>query len=153
MGKLLTKLVPKQQWLCDSCGEIIEKAEDGWLEWKSDSEPDYQESDFRIVHHDRNCMYDQKQIFLEENKLVSDTDLKDFTEERGLINIMAFIESGRLKDLHEFAEITRRLHTPYYEEARSYWRAAEKDGFFEGANEVWPYMPETSILIITKYGD
>ena len=26
------RLIPLKQWICDSCGEVIEKPEDGWLD-------------------------------------------------------------------------------------------------------------------------
>jgi hypothetical protein len=44
------KLKPLEEFLCDSCGEVIRTLAEGWLEWLEDpaSLKDY---DFRIVHH------------------------------------------------------------------------------------------------------
>ena len=47
----------------------------------------------------------------------------------------------------------RRLTIPYYEEARLYWSRAEADGFFDGANEVWLYMPHNLEALIERYRD
>ena len=30
------RLRPLEQFICDECGELIEKLEDGWLEWIDD---------------------------------------------------------------------------------------------------------------------
>lgn len=31
------ELQPLKQWICDTCGEIIEAPHDGWLEWVTDT--------------------------------------------------------------------------------------------------------------------
>jgi hypothetical protein len=43
------KLIPLQQWYCDTCDELIGKPEEGWLEWMVDEER--QGYGYRICHH------------------------------------------------------------------------------------------------------
>lgn len=148
-----TKMIPKNQWVCDKCGELIESIDRGWLEWYHEAETYENNSDtgFRIVHDNERCMYNQSAMF-SQGKSVSDMHLEDFTGDRGLVNLLSFIETKRIKDNEEFSEIIKRIHVSYYEEARQFWAEAEEDGFFEGSNEVWPYLPETSLQIIRNYG-
>ncbi|MFC1972063.1 hypothetical protein ACFLVE_01490 [Chloroflexota bacterium] len=127
------KLIPLKQWICDSCGGIIEKPEDGWLEWYSKESV---ESNFRIVHHNRSCMYDDLR---KHNILVSDLNLTDVIGTHGLANSLFRIELSekgvdKIQDLKEFVEILRRLHVPYWEEARLYWDRALKEGFHDGCD-------------------
>jgi hypothetical protein len=42
------KLKPLQQSICDECGGLIKKVDDGWLEWIDDSTTSIR--GFRIVH-------------------------------------------------------------------------------------------------------
>ena len=58
----------------------------------------------------------------------------------------------RVEDIREFIEFARRLALPYYEEARLYWPKAEQDGFFDGANEIWIYLPITLEKLVRTYG-
>ncbi len=89
--------------------------------------------------------------------------LDNFTGPAGIAMLLSFLDLGplhdpdgenvpRLEDLREFAELMRRLVVPYYEEARLYWAVAETDGFFDGANEVWVYLPDTLKTLIEEYG-
>jgi hypothetical protein len=47
----------------------------------------------------------------------------------------------------------RRLHVPQYEEARQYWSRGLEEGYFEGANESWPYTQAALRGLVEKYGD
>ena len=42
------RLKPLEQWVCDECGEVIEEASHGYLEWVVDA--DTRAHGFRIVH-------------------------------------------------------------------------------------------------------
>ena len=61
------KLKPLKQWICDSCGELIKKPEDGWWEYLSDTNT-YLVSGFRIVHYGGPCYYNV-QALKRENKM------------------------------------------------------------------------------------
>lgn len=148
-----TKMAPKEQWICDSCGELIASAEKGYLEWYHpvQSFENHTEEGFRIVHDHKKCMYNEKSMFA-QGKSVSDMELASFTGDRGLVSLLSILEGQRVKSNEEFSEIVKRLHVAYYEEARIYWSQAREDGFFDGANEVWPYLPEISLQLINRYG-
>jgi hypothetical protein len=44
------KLVPLKQWICDTCGEVIERPNEGYVQFV-DSNNDGNYDDFVIVHH------------------------------------------------------------------------------------------------------
>ncbi|GEA17755.1 hypothetical protein [Moorella sp. E306M] len=154
------KLTPLRQWICDTCGEVIQKPEDGYVQFHQDENGNY--DDFIIVHHysasplkgkfEKGCYrYDL------------DLDLKHFLGEKGLVRLLSLIDVGqhinpkldkpRASNIRKWVNFVRRLQTPYYEEARLYWELAEQDGFFDGANEVWPYLPDTLKELIEKYSE
>lgn len=151
--KINNDLIALEQWCCDHCGEKIERVEDGWLEWYRDirsEEPNFKGKGFRIVHHSPKCMYDSREMY-RENKLTADMHLEDFTGPDGLVYLLSFIENQRVEDPSELIEIIRRIHTPYYEEARKYHHEAEADGFFDGENEITRYTTSSSIYILNNY--
>lgn len=145
-------LIPLEQWYCDNCGEVINEPNDGWLEWYHEQGEIGNNEGYRIVHHDRKCMYNSKKLSL-ENKSLSDMHLSDFIGSDGLVTLLSHIEFNDVKDNSELVEIIRRLHVPYYEEARKYHHVAEENGFFSGENEVTRYLQDTSKYIIENYKD
>lgn len=46
----------------------------------------------------------------------------------------------------------RRLHFPYYDEARRHWEETEEDGLFDAINEIGFYDPEMLERIVREYG-
>ena len=156
------KLNVLKQWICDNCGEIINSPADGYVEWLVDE--NLKIYSFKIVHHApsspnyprSNC------YFYDGNVKKCDMSLEDFVGTIGLTKLLTFLDYGpihdedfkfspRVKSIREFVELTRRLIIPYYEEARLYWQIALEDGFFNGANEVYIYLPDTLKDIILKY--
>lgn len=149
-------MTPFEQFICDSCGEMIESTDDGWVEWISDD--DLKAHSFRIVHRDQKCQYDSYRV-----RGLSDDHLTEFLGPNRLANLYRFIDLGPIHDpkglrspkarnLREYMEIVRRLTIPHYEEARLYWDKAKQDGFFEGANEIWVYFSNNLKALIEKYG-
>lgn len=136
-------LVPLQQWLCDSCGKVVAKPGEGWLEWYIDTATRL-ESGFRIVH--TTCQYKES-----PGKLLQGDQLENFLGSDGLVRLLSMLEFRKLADSREFITIMRRLQTPYYEEARLYRTQAERDGFFKGINEYWPFLKDTLHSIIRLY--
>ena len=48
------KLIPLKQWICDTCGEIINSPEQGYFQFNvTDKKIDY----FIIVHHNETTIY------------------------------------------------------------------------------------------------
>ena len=56
-----------------------------------------------------------------------------------------------LPEMRSFVDTVRRLHIPYYEEARQYFSKVDADGQFSGQNEVSVFLPETCKAIIERY--
>jgi hypothetical protein len=156
---------PLHEWICDTCGELIKRPEEGWVEWLHGD--DGRDGDFRICHAVPFCPLAPDEItgpFCQQyvGRLgMQEVPLEDFVEEAGLLELLSFIDvdeavdkhyrGHQVRDLHEWAETCRRLMVPYYEEARLYWDDARRDGFFSGLNEVTTYMPRTLERLIEKY--
>ena len=155
------RLKPLQQWVCDTCGEIIEKPEDGYVQFGPFG-PMTGYTDFIIVHH--LSASPRKNICRDGcYKYHSDIDLSHYLGTNGISSLLALVDPGVLmrpvlptastSDFRKWVELFRRLQTPYYEEARLYFDRAYNDGFFDGANEIWPYLPDTLRYIVEHYAD
>ncbi|MFH0915650.1 MAG: hypothetical protein V1912_04295 [bacterium] len=156
---------PLQEWICDTCGELIKRPEEGWVEWLEGI--DDRVGDFRICHAVPFCPLAQDEItgpFCQQHvgRLgMHEMPLEDFADQGGLLEMLSFVDVDvgldkeyqgyRARDLHEWAETCRRLLLPYYEEARIYWDDARNDGFFSGLTEISMYTPETLARLIGKY--
>lgn len=146
----IIKMEPLQEWVCDSCGELVD-IKDGWFEWVTDQNTGLA-SGFRIVHNSRNCFYDSMQLH-HQGKSNHDMHIDSYLGASGLVKLLAIAERGNIEDISEWTEIVRRLHIPYYEEAKIHWGSAERDGYFDGANEYWSYLPDVCKRLIERYGD
>lgn len=142
------KLTPLKQFYCDECGDLIEKVEDGWVEWYDD----YQNPahGFRIVHasgasplrkNDRNCYYP-------ESSDISDDHLVHFTKDDGLARLLSFFKKN-LADPNELSEIIRRIHIPHYEEARVYLARSIRDGIADSIDD----SQRDLLRVIEEYGN
>jgi hypothetical protein len=142
------KLRPLEQFICDECGELIEKPEDGWLEWIDDCKNPIH--GFRIVHADgasprrnsgKNCYYP-------ESSDISDMHLASFSKIDGLAILLSFFERN-LGTPKQLAEIIRRLHIPHYEEARRYLERATSDCFIDNIDSSQTDLKR----VIEEYGN
>ena len=145
------KLIPLKQWICDSCGGVIEKPEDGWFEWYTERGTSL-EAGFRIVHHRGSCMYNDG-VLCQQNRAPNGMSLRHVLGAGGLgylLQMLELSEEGvyKLADIKELIGIIRRLHLPYYEEARLYWKDALRDGFHDGCS----FNENTLRGIIKEYG-
>lgn len=159
------KLIPLKQWYCDKCGQVIEKPEQGWLEWLHDGK--FRAYGFKIVHHLKyspignedgapSCYhYDH----LEACRM--DDHLDHFVGEDGLAVLLSMIDPDprdrsaypEVVNIREWAKLVRRLYVPHYEEARRYWVDASNDGMLADLNELQPYLQETLKEIISTYSE
>ena len=151
-------LIPLKQFVCDTCGQVIENPNEGWVEWLSSFDEDLQriqKKEFRICHHNIKC---QKHA----NKLAcADLPLTEFHGEMGMIKLISFLDIGIYHDkdwkgsnvhnIREYAELLRRFTLPYYEEARQYWEEATNDGYLEDGNELTIYKTDFLKRLITEY--
>lgn len=154
-------LKPLEQFFCDKCGEIIEKPEDGRVEWMR--EGDQRECwGIKIIHNqfatpnktdENGCSHYEVQG--------RELPLTDFTGKNQIPELLKFLDLGsihepdykgiRVRDVREFVEFMRRLTIEYYEEARKYWGKAESNGYFDGANEISVYLSDNLRILIERY--
>lgn len=153
-------LIPLKQWICDTCGEIIELPEHGWLEWRQDER--HKAFDFKIVHHVTYSPRGPHGNCYQSNELHN--HLTRFVGEDGLPHLLCLLDEGvhiglgpdchscpQVKDIGEWMELIRRLQVPYYEEARQYFDGACEDGHFDGEYGNI-FRPKELKYIIDKYG-
>lgn len=157
-------LIPLRQFICDTCGEIIEKPEDGWIEWIHSD--DGMQTEFNIIH---NAGSSPRKEFNHEGCYQHggrngrmDNHLNQYTDPNVIMSfLLHFIDMGRYHDpngkyiakvdISEYVDLVRRLTIPYYEEARLYWKEAKDDGYFDGANEILIYSVNFLKGIVEKY--
>lgn len=145
------KLKPLEQWICDTCGQVIESPADGYLEIARDENGLI--SDMCIVHQRStspigNCYRDY----------IGSLPLTEVTGQDGLAYMLSLIDPGenfceyrpRISNMRKVIDIFRRLHLPYYEEARLYWAEAQSENYWDGANEFRTYLPQ-NLASLCKY--
>jgi hypothetical protein len=152
----MAKLKPLKQWICDSCGELIQKPEDGYVEWQDGK------TKFRIIHHRGSSpRKPRSDCFYDPNLRGGDTALDSLLGDTGRVYLTSWLDAGKeitetprrsVKDLREWVELFRRLQVPYFEEARLYFDRAVSDGRLDGANEIYFYLPERGLKdILDEY--
>ncbi len=113
-------------WVCDTCGEIISRASEGYLEWiKLVADNGRKGRGIRIVHHapfsplkgQGGCQYDEKYEMSQDGGFVADTALEKYTSEDGLTYLLSIMDSYDMPK-KEMIQIIQRIITPGYEEAR-----------------------------------
>jgi hypothetical protein len=156
--------LPLKQWVCDTCHEVIEFPEHGYVEYKVDDDPFLRHS-FRVVHQaphsprragGANCYYSN-------SERGGDWALADCLGPRGLILLTSWIDPGRefirefkapqVRDMRDWVVLMRRLHVPFYEEARFFFQQAHRDGNMGGWNDFSFYTPKGLQEILRRYPD
>jgi hypothetical protein len=144
-------LKPLQEWICDSCGEIIESPDAGYVEWKLTK--DYKKYGFRVVHHRLHSPHSSSggSCYYSNAERGGDFSLRDFVGAHGLLLLTSFIDVGKwhdrdysgpgVRDLREWTTLFRRLHVPYFEQARL-CNEATREVLEGGANELYLYSPD-----------
>lgn len=139
---------PLTTWTCDTCGQEISNAKDGYVVWRATSAAN-PKADYRIVHQNKNGStcdpgaqggYQRSQA------------LPDFLGPDGLATLLAMLSPGPLKgpasepdirDLDEWVDFVRRVQTPWYEQARTRFDDDQIQQDYADSNETWPYLPDT----------
>jgi hypothetical protein len=129
-----------RRWTCDRCFEPIERVEEGWVEWlEIGNGQNYRAEKLHLVHanyvsplkeSDWGCQYDQRAVFAATGHTVANLTLDYFVGADGLMQLLRFLEEGRLPQT-EVLEMIKRLHIPGYERARHYFKEAIAAGAFE----------------------
>lgn len=128
-------------WRCDKCGELIQKAEDGWIEWLSRGPMEEAPGGrgLRLVHHAKSspiydsggCQYRPDVDFgVHSGEVIHDLDLQSYLGDDGLTRLLSLLARQELPT-DEILEMIKRLHTPGYEMARLYVREAIAEGVLE----------------------
>jgi hypothetical protein len=104
---------PLEQFICDSCGYVIQKIDDGWFEWFENEKKGLY--GFRIVHASMTSpQYKIKgDCFYPEQSGLSDNHLRYFRGTDGLAWLLSYFMRN-LADPKEIAEIIRRVHIPLF---------------------------------------
>ena len=165
------RLKPLQEWICDTCSQVIGCPEDGWVEWLDDDTHLYY--GFRIRHvcnrstlHVAGPTHTGCQRYYRHLPAggpgLNDLPLTMLVGPDGIAQMLSFIDQRvgsyvrepacRVRDLAEWTTLFRRLFLPYYEEARLYWDAAEHDGYFADHDPVSAYCPQVLQQLIEIYG-
>lgn len=149
-------------WICDTCGERITKAEDGWVEWiilKDKSGGHRRKRDMRLVHHfpssprkqGEGCQFNQKAEFAKDQGIIGDLSLQDFLGPKGLMTLLSFIAEEGVAN-SGVLEMIKRLHIPGYEIARFHMEEAVRSGAVE-TNTYPGYPSPREIKEILKYAE
>lgn len=128
------------QWICDTCGKIINQAKDGMLIWFRRNEENSISicRDIQIVHHMsrsplggcNGCYPDQEMELRRDGSSICDTHLDQLTGLDGLVRLLAFIENNEFSS-HDISRIIMRIFVPGYEQARPYFDMAIQTGIVE----------------------
>ena len=82
-------LKPLEQFICDTCGCVIENLDDGWIEWESSFENGGAvNKNFRICHRDMKC---QK---LSNHSNCSDKPLRDICGDKTHAFLYSHLDIG-----------------------------------------------------------
>ncbi len=123
-------------WRCSSCGEVISKIEDGWVEWlATERSGSVLLKGLRLVHRsavsevarDTGCRYDFRREFLRDSSIVEGLPLERFVGPDGLMLLLSFLAVGELpKD--DVLELTKRVQIPGYEQTYELFHEAVDRG-------------------------
>lgn len=109
---------PLTRWRCDTCHQDVSAA-NGSLTFRNQFEEPFLAHDFRIVHTD-GCR--------PSCDTSSADSLNIYLGADGLGGLLAYLTAGpgrpgepgvAVRDMDEFIDLIRRLHIPYYEQART----------------------------------
>lgn len=140
-------------WICDTCGQTIEKVEDGWVEWLTHAGKNAQKS-LRLVHHigGNHCQYDGQTEFKRDGSIISDQPLSAFVGHDGLMFLLLMLSEGEMPK-EEVIEMTKRLHIPGYEHARRHFKHAIAEGVIEpnmGVDFYWQNDIEATLKFVEQ---
>lgn len=142
---------PLVKWYCDSCGDVIEDVNGGYVIWEHTREGKLR--GFKIIHQSRCDRHDYR----------ASAALRGFVGPDGLARLLAFLSDGRLRakagqvsrcdieDMDEFVDFFRRVQTPLYEEARRLFKDTDLRIDYADANETLPYTQVELDRMLAKY--
>jgi|SRR5690349_17204815 len=133
-------IAPLTRWTCDTCGQEV-SGTDGALTFRCESDEPFLAYQFRIVHAVR-CQRGGDDTVTE--------DLHTYLGDDGLTRLLAHLTAGparaceaglAVRDIDEFVDLIRRLHTPYYEQARDRFAEPAVAEALRADDRWHPYRP------------
>ncbi len=137
-------------WKCATCGKLITKIEDGWVEWLAgeDKQGHAKLSGLRLVHRLtastdgvklQGCEYDKRHEFKKGQNVVEGLSLGRFVGPDGLMLLLSLIAEDELPR-EEILELAKRVQIPGYEQARDLFQTAITHGIIEPSIGMGFYM-------------
>lgn len=130
-----TEQLPVNEWICDTCAECVDVA-GGAVAWK---EQGGKVVEYRIYHNKHEC--DPK-----SQGFRAWHHMKEFVGVNGVAYMTALLSNGPIMgggptpvDQDAWVDVFRRIHIPYYEEARLHFSDDDVREYFSDSNEVYPY--------------
>ncbi len=140
-------------WTCDSCGDLIQRAKDGWVEWTMWKEGSIRKGKgLRLVHHKpaspfESCQYNKMQL-REEGLSLQDLALDRCLGPDGLVLLLSLIADAMLpKD--EILVLIQRLHVPGFERAHAHFGIAIQEGIIERSCPAGFYFQRDIELVLS----
>lgn len=143
-------------WVCDTCGDIIKKAGDGWMEWIEILE-NPKGRNLRLVHNkpssprksEHGCQFDGHYEWSKDKGQIHDCSLEASLGPDGLMLLLSLIAENRLP-IQEVLEMIKRLHIPGYEHARFHFDRAISEEVFE-PNTLKGYYLQSDINAVLEF--
>jgi hypothetical protein len=152
-------LEPLTQWRCDRCQTMIASPDDGGVHWRRDH--DGKVINIEILHVDRAS---QRSDGCYPRESREDVALDRMLGPRGIVELLALVDVGAhharlpipgggvgVAEWRTWAEVFRRLHVPYYEEARQFFARALRDGMLDGISEIALYTEKILKRLVETY--
>lgn len=126
-------------WHCDGCGTAV-TADGGVLAFRTQTQMPYAADGFQILH--ASCRP-------AAGSEVGTVRLAACLDRDGLSLLLSFLSAGpgrvgepgpAVQDLDEFVDVIRRLHVPYYEQARRRFGDPHVRHALQRADRVGPYQ-------------
>ncbi len=128
-------------WRCATCGELITRVEDGWVEWLAGEDENGNSTckGLRLVHvssasprgtEGHGCRYDERQEFKNDQSVVEGLALERFVGPDGLMMLLSLIAADELPR-DELLELAKRVQIPGYEQTRELFPRAVAEGVIE----------------------
>ena len=132
-------------WVCDECsGDVILDGMGLVVARHDSSDSRYLLSDWKIVHKGK-CDPESSAGYVFNVDVGSLVGLEGQTHLLSLLSAGPLNNSGpsnRIGDLDAYVDIFRRLHMPFYEQARRRFDEPEVQDRFRDSNQYQPYLPE-----------
>lgn len=138
-------------WTCDKCSNDVTLNGLGLVAARHDSaDPNRLLQDWKIVHKNT-CDPGASAGY------VTSLDVERLVGPAGQAQLLSLLSAGplmnsgpsnRIGDFDAFVDVFRRLHTPFYEEARLQFSEPDVQHRFSDSNQYHPYIPEVLETIV-----